>query len=556
MPPQRFLDLLNPRLPIARLKPAVRLTGVPYVSRAMLAGVGQLVGRSPHYISVYHRYSSFFYPPEVCNRVEQKKELRKRESQPMHVTSTINTRSGSFSSNNNATLTTMSNAHFDIKSRDAERAGRLQHLRRDAASYARLFPFTDCVDGCARGRACIGLSKIHLRGVFATSFIPKGGVALCVKKLDLLDPIATHLLMHSPRALPTLWRFYSCHGGAAFPVPLTPNPTHFLNHSCSANLRAGFFYMQEEEEVVVAAGHDDAVGKSALSAQPPRPLPASCFVSDPRPWLECAAKYGEANADADCEAPILRSLSNEEIYDFNNCDKSSSSQAAAEQPELASDTDTTTSVKKKKTIKVDWNCFVAQRDIEPGEELTMDYARHIAPGYAGEFTSMAVSVASPCNCGSPHCSGDMYRSVPTRLDVVPSHELRMAAAAPYFAASDARANGNNNSKNNSKNGEKTLGAAQDVDTDADDQQDLSILLRSRRADPHDDDLVRCSFLQNREEFIDRFHRTLPKTLLWKSDVVTNSIATCEFLTAVLSRSKEAPLLPGRSLKDVSPMDLH
>merc|ERR1712176_1030102 len=57
------------------------------------------------------------------------------------------------------------------------------------------------------------------------------------------------IISKSPRSLPTLWRYYSPTGGANFQVPISANASHFMNHCCDANLRAGFFYPLDEERI-------------------------------------------------------------------------------------------------------------------------------------------------------------------------------------------------------------------------------------------------------------------------------------------------------------------
>jgi hypothetical protein len=69
-----------------------------------------------------------------------------------------------------------------------------------------------------------------------------------------------------------------------------------------------------------------------------------------------------------------------------------------------------------KTVRAWW---VALRDIEPGEEITYDYA-------------FVADVAEPCSCGAPGCRGLIVDPDPEELDRLPEHLrslLRPAARA-------------------------------------------------------------------------------------------------------------------------------
>lgn len=79
---------------------------------------------------------------------------------------------------------------------------------------------------------------------------------------------------------------------------------------------------------------------------------------------------------------------------------------------------------------VDYNGIVAARDIREGEELTLDYARRVAPAYPGELSEEQFG-ATPCNCGVPSCRG-FVQAHATKWGFYKSDTERRAAAAKLF----------------------------------------------------------------------------------------------------------------------------
>lgn len=74
----------------------------------------------------------------------------------------------------------------------------------------------------------------------------------------------------------------------------------------------------------------------------------------------------------------------------------------------------------------DPNSFFATRDIDIGEELTVDYHKRFAPLYAGD-SSGGGSFAKVCQCGSPSCRHFIYP--------------KCGAAKPYKTVGDALSDG-------------------------------------------------------------------------------------------------------------------
>ncbi len=72
------------------------------------------------------------------------------------------------------------------------------------------------------------------------------------------------------------------------------------------------------------------------------------------------------------------------------------------------------------TIRAWW---VAVRPIEPGEELSYDYA------FIG-------ALAEPCNCGAPACRGLIVDSDPEELSAIPGHLRPLLRLAPRPARSE------------------------------------------------------------------------------------------------------------------------
>lgn len=74
--------------------------------------------------------------------------------------------------------------------------------------------------------------------------------------------------------------------------------------------------------------------------------------------------------------------------------------------------------KEADTVRAWW---IATRDIEPGEEITYDYA-------------FSAEVAEPCACGLPSCRGVIVDNDPENLAQLPEH-LKKLLRGPARAAS-------------------------------------------------------------------------------------------------------------------------
>jgi hypothetical protein len=112
-------------------------------------------------------------------------------------------------------------------------------------TYDKAFGFERFWSGAARGLTLVGLSPVHGRGLFALNDIPRGTLVISPRKTAFLDAASFTYVIGGDMVAQAKYGHYSHHSGAFFAPPMNAGPTHLINHSCDANLRAGFFFDPE-----------------------------------------------------------------------------------------------------------------------------------------------------------------------------------------------------------------------------------------------------------------------------------------------------------------------
>jgi hypothetical protein len=205
----------------------------------------------------------------------------------------------------------------------------------------------------------IGQSSIHSRGLFTRAALPRGTRIIAEPHRSLL--LAPHfltLLADTHEKLPDTWH-YTQPTGSIVELVTQAQPHHLMNHSCRANVCSGLSHAFWGP-ALLAAEHQSQRRK----------------------------KRSTSSADVSDETSAV-SL-HERLTRWANF--------------------------------ADANSFFLTRDVDAGEELTLNYSTRMAPMYAGESRQgLHAQGWLLCRCGEPCCRHYVYR--PTLEAAALLHQL-------------------------------------------------------------------------------------------------------------------------------------
>lgn len=197
----------------------------------------------------------------------------------------------------------------------------------------------------------IGRSDIHSRGLFTNKALPKGTRIIAEPHRSLL--LAPHfltLLADTHEKLPDTWH-YTQPTGCVMELVTQAQPHHIMNHSCRANVCSGLSHTFWEAASLAARGSP-------------------------------ASHAAQLSSRENSVRGVASALSLEERL--------------TQWPHFA-----------------DANSFFLTRDVDAGEELTLDYSKRMAPLYEGESRQgVRAQGWLLCRCGESCCRHYVYRHAP------------------------------------------------------------------------------------------------------------------------------------------------
>ncbi|KAG5484849.1 hypothetical protein LSCM4_07621 [Leishmania orientalis] len=231
----------------------------------------------------------------------------------------------------------------------------------------------------------IGDSPIHSRGLFTARALPRGTRIIAEPHRSLLiAPHAVTFLGDTHEKLPDTWH-YTQPTGSIVELVTQAQPHHLMNHSCAANVCSGLSRAFWEAAMIA-----DTWQQQRRQHQ--------------RSWrLDSTASRGSGRAET------FNGIARAERITRDHRNQSLSSLPFAVHTYSANWSERLT----RWPYFADANSFFLTRDVEAGEELTLDYSTRMAPLYAGELACALTSRSwLLCRCGQPCCRHYVYRPRP------------------------------------------------------------------------------------------------------------------------------------------------
>ncbi|KAG5509827.1 hypothetical protein JKF63_07472 [Porcisia hertigi] len=252
----------------------------------------------------------------------------------------------------------------------------------------------------------VGDSPIHSRGIFTARALPRGTRIIAeTRRSLLLAPHFVTLLADTHERLPDTWH-YTQPTGSVVELVTRAQPHHLMNHSCRANVCSGLSHTFWEAATIAAE------------------------------WQQHSQQSGSTGGGGS-------SSGSERVEDLHGSPMGGGVDGGAGKPPSW----VTAASVAAPSHSADWmerltrwpffadaNSFFLTRDVEAGEELTLNYSTRMAPLCVGASACMMQSRNwLLCQCGQPCCRHYVYRPKPEV-----SEFLRALHARQYKEGRSAR----------------------------------------------------------------------------------------------------------------------